>query len=147
MEEAAPAHLGEEPRLGESRDLDGGRSCQQAPHFTGSARPLAESARWYQENRDLFGGKLTLPDHGARPRGADMRRWSFGGTSGPAGRSGGGEGRLLTVFPRAISSQAPTAATRYATPTTAKHNAGLLSQSEAVPRTTPIAAMPTRVPI
>ena len=41
-----------------------------APHFTGSARPLAESARWYQENRDLFGGKLTLPDHGARPRGA-----------------------------------------------------------------------------
>ncbi len=41
-----------------------------APHFTGSTRPLSESARWYQENRDMFDGKLTLPDHGARTHGA-----------------------------------------------------------------------------
>lgn len=38
-----------------------------APHFTGSTRPLTESARWYQDNRDLF-SQLTLPDQRAIQR-------------------------------------------------------------------------------
>ena len=38
-----------------------------APHFTGSTRPLTESARWYEDNRDLF-PQLTLPDQRSLPR-------------------------------------------------------------------------------
>lgn len=38
-----------------------------APHFTGSTRPLAESAQWYQDNRGLF-SQLTLPDQRAIQR-------------------------------------------------------------------------------
>ena len=38
-----------------------------APHFTGSAAPLAESADWYKENRHLF-AELTLPDQNAIQR-------------------------------------------------------------------------------
>jgi limonene 1,2-monooxygenase len=40
-----------------------------APHFTGSTRPLIESAQWYQENRDQF-AQLTLPDQRAMQRAA-----------------------------------------------------------------------------
>jgi limonene 1,2-monooxygenase len=38
-----------------------------APHFTGSADPLAESAHWYKEHRHLF-AQLTLPDQNAIQR-------------------------------------------------------------------------------
>jgi limonene 1,2-monooxygenase len=38
-----------------------------APHFTGSTRPLTDSAQWYQNNRGLF-SQLTLPDQRAIQR-------------------------------------------------------------------------------
>lgn len=40
-----------------------------APHFTGSTRPLNESAQWYMDNRDTF-PQLTLPNQQAVQRNA-----------------------------------------------------------------------------